>query len=123
MIEEFDTIGVKFFLANFKKINYDQVLNKMTDHKIDSVLALPSAYRITVEGIDGNKKSIRSMLRKNQERFSPKTGVELTEYDVDLMFATMDEKEILLIQYFVFDPVLKSLNYFLANNALVEQRG
>lgn len=110
-IESFDTVAIAQYLGNFKRINYEAVENYSAS-KVDSILATPVVFAITMVDVDGNTTTVKSYRKKS--RYTPGHEPENpSEYDVDRMYANInDEKEIVLIQFFVFDKLLKELDFF-----------
>lgn len=110
-IIEFDTIKVKQYLASFKKINFDSFVKYIDEEKKDSVLASIPHYIITIKQFNGDQKSIKTFYRPNDGILDGE-GTML-EYDPDHEYAIVNgEDEMILIQYFVFDPLFKKISYF-----------
>ncbi|MBU0765991.1 MAG: hypothetical protein KJ607_14290 [Bacteroidetes bacterium] len=114
MIQSFDTTDARFYIAHFKRICWDMIVSEISQERRDSILHSRPAHTITVEDINGNIVSLKAWKKLVPGSHTDTvTGVEVPEFDVDLMYGTMNDIDILLIQYFVFDPVLKDLDYFI----------
>lgn len=110
-VEYFDTTAIAQYLFNFKRINYEAVEN-FDAAKVDSILNTPVVFKISLTDREGNTTTLKSYRKKS--RYTPGHEPENpSEYDVDRMYANInDEKEIVLIQFFVFDKLLKEIDYF-----------
>lgn len=124
MLADFDTVDVKFFLSHFKFMCFDRLLVDMTVEQRDSVKRQTPMHIITLEQQNGEKTRLRTYLKKNPPAPEGSFEDEFPEFSVDDMYALNEDDELLLIQYFVFDPVLKTLDYFLkGNNMSVQGEG
>ncbi len=114
----YDTMKLLSFLASFEDIKYETLLNHIYDKKkIDSIKSSPIWHIITVTGIDGKSTMIKTYRRKPQygEYYDEATKQKVI-YDRDRLFALInDDKDLTLIQFFVFEKILKSVNYFKKN--------
>jgi len=111
IIMNFDTIKVKTFLASFKKVYFDSFINYMDVEKKDSILSTSPHFIITVKDTDGNVNKITTYYRPNDGQLDD--AGELLEFDPDHEYALIGEdEEMVLIQYYVFDPIFKGVDYF-----------
>ena len=79
--------------------------------KQDSLNAATPKYIFTVEEVSGIKKQFKAYLRKGNGLIS-ESGKPF-EYDPDKMYGVFENGEFTLIQYHVFDPLLKEYNDFI----------
>lgn len=110
-MKRFDTIEAKFFLSGFKRLCYDDILTNMTVSVRDSLLKCEPDHIITLETKNGNKTMLEAYRKKTFP--DKRSHIPTPEYDVDLMFGRINGEDLVLIQYYVFDPVLIGLDYFL----------
>ena len=112
-ISDFDTLAVKRYISYFKRINYDAIVTNIAQHKRDSVLSSQQMYIITVEDTEGDKKCVKTFLRAGDGLLD--NDGNPYEYDVDRMYAFINNaQDMVIIQYFVFDPLFKEIEYFLS---------
>ena len=110
-IISFDTIKVKQYIASFKKIYFDSFVKYIDQEKKDSILSTSPHYRIIVEDINGDLKSITTYYKPNDGLLNDEG--KLLRYDPDYEYAMIEnDQEMVLIQYFVFYPIFRKLNYF-----------
>ncbi|MBN2683425.1 MAG: DUF4340 domain-containing protein [Bacteroidales bacterium] len=107
----FDTIEVKTMLGYYKKVNFENFLPNMSQQTKDSILAT-SPFKIITLTDNKNKSSILKLYRKQNDGLIDFDGNEM-EFDPDRLYAYHEELGIILIQYYVFDPLTLSLSYLL----------
>lgn len=109
-ITGFDTLKLKKLIASFKKINCEYYITKFDKHKEDSVRNSQPINIIIVEDIYGTEITVTTFHRPNLSGLLDEEGKEY-EYDVDRMYAFINgNKDLVVIQYFVFDPLTLNLN-------------
>ena len=107
--EAFDTVRVLEFLTSFSKIRYESLLNNKVDQAFrDSVTALTPAFIITITENDGLETRLVTF-RKGKIPEDP----EKWPYDRDRLYGLMnDDTDFVLLQYFVFDKLLRPASHF-----------
>lgn len=110
---EYDTLRLLNFLTSFSDIRFEALLNhNMPSQKRDSIISSPFLHRITLVDIHGDSTSVTSFTKK---KFADHLDVEekLVPVDLDRMYALVnDDRDFVLLQYFVFDKVLRPALYF-----------
>ena len=67
---------------------------------------------ITLQDRDGDEFVVRTFRKSGISRFYDKEGAALEPVDLDRMYAYVNEgSDFVLIQYFVFDKVLRTASY------------
>ncbi|RLD63202.1 MAG: hypothetical protein DRJ01_04325 [Bacteroidetes bacterium] len=111
-VVNFDTLSVKTYLAHFKRINFNKFYSNIEKQKKDSIIASQPEYIITLEDVNGNVKSVKTY-KKTSEGHTDRFGNKL-KYDPDNMYAVFNnDQDLVFAQYYVFDPIMKNINYFL----------
>ena len=117
----FDTLKVINLLSSFSDLRYEDLLTGKTDPKrMDSIRQSPFLHRITLENKQGEKVSMTTHNKKVVSVFD----VPEEEYkdDLDRMYAfVFDDRDLVTIQYYIFDKVLKDVNYYIAGNPIQYQ--
>lgn len=117
----FDTLKVINLLSSFSDLRYEELLsNKTAQERMDSIRQSPFLYKITLENKQGEVKSLKAYQKKVQSVFD----IPETEWidDEDRMYAFIDnDKDLVLIQYYIFDKILKDVNYYMAGNPIQYQ--
>lgn len=111
-VSSFDTLKVIEYLASYRLINFEGIVNNLEKNQLDSITSSVPAYVITLEKKSGEKQVMKAWRRKAAPGETDLEG-NPTEWDRDRMFARIEgTDDLLLIQYFVFDPLLKPLQWF-----------
>lgn len=110
-VENFDTAAVWQYLSSFRKVNFEAIENLAVE-KIDSILGTPVIFKVSLKDREGHETYLKAYRKRSRYKEGAITEGE-SEFDVDRMYANInDEKEIVLIQFFVFDRLLRELQYF-----------
>ena len=117
----FDTLKVINLLSAFNDIRFEALMNNlMTEQRIDSILHSPYLHKISLTSKDGKTKEITTYLKKLQLIHG--ISEEETDIDHDHLYASINNgKDFVLIQYYIFDKVLKDINYYRAGNPIQYQ--
>jgi len=109
-ISDFDTLNVLTYMSSFENINFEAILNNFS--KKDSVVKSAPFHIITLETFSGKTQKIKTFHKKalNSEEFEVN---DKNHYDKDRLYALInDEKDFVLIQFYVFDKIFRPLSYF-----------
>ncbi|PIE87972.1 MAG: hypothetical protein CSA04_04295 [Bacteroidetes bacterium] len=110
-ITDFNKEKVIALLTSFERINFEAFITHYTPHEVDSIIHQEPYFILTLTDKAGKETTLRSYRRpalKGQKEF---IGEEIT-YDVDKLYAIVnEEKELLLIQHYVFDKITRRLSY------------
>lgn len=116
-----DTLKVINLLSSFSDLRYEELLtNKTAQERMDSIRQSPFLHKITLVNKDGKTQSIKSYLKRVQSVFD----IPESEWieDEDRMYAFVnDDHDLVLIQYYIFDKILKDVNYYIAGNPIQYQ--
>jgi hypothetical protein len=109
----FDTLKVMNFLAAFRNINFEALLNDMDSHRKDSILATTPYCIISLT----DKNYITNTIKTFRKGAAPGEMNELGKpapFDLDRLYALVnDGRDFTLIQYFVFDKILRTKSFFI----------
>ena len=112
LVTDYDTLRVMNFLAAFRNLNFEAVLDDFDEHKKDSILASTPFAVITLKDTAAKINSVKAFHKpagSDQEDYEGKP----LPFDLDRAYALVNEgKDFVLIQFYVFDKVLKPLEYF-----------
>lgn len=113
-IKDFDTLKLLSFLTAFENIKFEAILsNKRTPEFIDSVINSQPVHRITLVDNMGDTTRVTTYFKKGFAELYQEDGYAMEQFDLVRMFALVnDDRDFVLIQYFVFDKVLRPLSYF-----------
>jgi hypothetical protein len=112
-VPDFDTLKVLNFLSSFRSISYEALMNDMDRHMKDSIVASVPFHIITVTDTNGVSRSVRTFHKPTKYGETEIEG-KTYPYDLDRMFALVnDGKDFALIQFFVFDPIIRPITFYL----------
>ncbi len=104
----FDTLMVKQYLAAYKKLNFERFVTELKSEAVDSIIQSKPVYIMSLSDKDGKTTRLRAFLRPAE------MPTEQFPYDSDRMYAQLNEsKELVIIQYFSFDPLFLDYSFFI----------
>lgn len=112
-ILNFDTLNIVSVLISFEKVNYEkQLTNSLRQGQLDTILHTMPIAIITIKDDKGNINKVRTARMKAVEGELDYDGKPLI-YDRDRLYAIIEQTgEIVMIQYFVFSPLMRPLSFF-----------
>jgi hypothetical protein len=111
-IDNLDTLKLMNFLSAFRSINFEALLNDMDKHKKDSILSSSPFTVITLTDTNGIVNTIKTFHKQNAYGETDYKG-KTVPYDLDRAYALVnDGKDFTLIQFYVFDRILRPVKYF-----------
>jgi hypothetical protein len=111
-VPKFDTLAVKDYLLLYKRGSSETYNLAFEQHQIDSVLRLPPSFEIQVTANNPeHSKHLRLYLRPAPEDQLMDDNTPAV-YDREIMYGTLDGKELFRVQRYVFDPFLPPKQLF-----------
>jgi hypothetical protein len=109
----FDTLRMLQFVSAFKDIRYESVLNnKLEASYIDSIASGKVAHVITLREQDGDEFVVRTYRKGGFGEIFDEDGATMVPFDLDRLYAFINnDRDFVLIQYFVFDKVVRNASY------------
>ena len=109
----YDTLQLMAFVNAFKNIRYEALFNDMEVTRKDSITAVTPTHIITLKAVDGSIQDVKTFPRMLPEPEIDVFDGSTITFDRDRMYAYINnEKDFVLIQYFVFDKILLPLSSF-----------
>jgi hypothetical protein len=114
VVQRYDTIRVLNFLTAFEDIRFESLLAHLIEKEfIDSVSASTPKTIITLTDRDGDVNSVKIFNKKGFAPVYSANGAAMEPFDLDRAYALVNnEEDFVLIQYFVFDRVTRTLGFF-----------
>lgn len=111
--QSIDTLRLLNFLSSFADVRFEALLNSLDEAFKDSVITSPFLHRITLTNTQGETNVVKTFTKKKFSQLFVNTE-SLAPLDFDRMYAQINQdKDFVLIQYFVFDKVLRPVTYFI----------
>ena len=114
----YDTLKVINLLSSFSDIRFEALINNITpQQRMDSIRDSQFLHRITLVNKDGKEVSMRTYKKRVQRILS--IPEEEHAFDVDRMYAFVnDDRDFVLVQYYIFDKVLRDVDYYEAGHPI-----
>lgn len=111
----FDTARVAQMLSSFTNLNFDEYAMAVPKVEIDSVFSKAPKTVLTVTDKSGNRREVKTYVKYTNPddiKAMPDTSMYQV-FDLNRLYAVIDSKDTVLIQYFVFDNILQPASFFL----------
>jgi hypothetical protein len=109
----YDTLQLMSFVNAFRNIRYEALFNDMETARRDSITSPVPMHVITLVAKDGSKQNVKTYPRMLPEPEIDVFDGSTVTFDRDRMYALInDDEDFVLIQYFVFDKILRPLSFF-----------
>lgn len=114
-LSDYDTLKLIRFVSAFENIKFEALLtNKKSKAFIDSVASSQPLHIITLIDNDNDTVQVKTFNKEGFAHLYLEDGAALEPFDLDRMYALVnDERDFVLIQFFVFDKILRPLSYFI----------
>jgi hypothetical protein len=108
----FDSLEARAYLTRFFELKYEAIERGKT--LVDSLAKLPPREEFSVRATDGREFSLKTFNKKNPVDEGEIKAGAAPPFDPDRFWAVLnnDRQTVLLLQYFVMDPVLVSRSFF-----------
>ena len=110
-IKEFNVEKLVRYFTYYQRIAFEDIAKNISQEESDSVLQTIPYCVIEVKDLTGDKNKI-SIYRKPSEKEFDEFGHKI-KFDYNFAYATFnDNRELITIQYYIFDPLFKEIDYF-----------
>jgi hypothetical protein len=108
----FDNQVAKEYIAGFKKVRCESYSNKFSPQRLDSLLKTQPIGSLSVTNRKGEVNTLKLYYRPNFSQVTDDDG-KILPFDPDAMYGVLPgDKQVVVCQYFVFDPLMKDISYF-----------
>ena len=114
-VEQFDTARVAQMLSCFANLNFDEFASRVPNANMDTSFKAGPRTILRITNTQGTTREVKTYLKYN----NPADSLAIPEsdlyemFDLNRLYATIDDKDTVLIQYFVFDNILQPASFFL----------
>ena len=119
IVNDFDTARVAQLLSCFANLNFDEFAQNVPNSNMDtSFNAAPRAI-LRITNTDGVTREVKTYLKyANPDDSLAMPNESMYEmFDLNRLYAIIDNKDSVLIQYFVFDNILQPASFFLGGES------
>lgn len=115
---KFDEMKMKQYLAYYQNIHFERLITDLNKKLTDSIRHALPFFRMSITDTKGEIKVFNFVHRKSTPGLNNKYGVNYT-YDPDRFYMCFDNnKEVALIQFYVFGKMLPNYDYFLPKSTV-----
>ena len=117
-VAQFDTARVAQMLASFTWLNFDEFASIVPNSFADTCVSGTPRTILSITDTAGNTHQLRTYIKYfNPDDIAVMPDPEMyNEFDIDRLYAIVDNKDTVLIQYYTFDNILQPASYFLGQN-------
>lgn len=118
VVNGFDTARVAQLLSSFTNLNFDEYASAVPNIELDSSLSMAPRTILRVTDTDGNTHEVKTYIKYNNpdDRKAMPDAKMFETFDVNRLYAIVDNADTVLIQYFIFDNILQPASYFLGQS-------
>ena len=114
-IDGFDTARVAQMLSSFTYLNFDEFASIVPNSFADSCVRGEPRTILRITDTDGHHSELRTYIKYNNPddlQAMPDTTMYQT-FDLNRLYAILNQRDTVLIQYYSFDNILQPASYFL----------
>ena len=115
----FDTARVAQFLSSFTNLNFDEYAGIVPNAELDSTFAKAPRNILRITDTKGQTRVLKTYIKYvNPDDLMAMPDTTMYQiFDLDRLYAILDDEDTVLIQYFVFDNILMPASFFLGQNS------
>jgi hypothetical protein len=113
LINAYDTLKVMDYFAGFQNIRFESLLDDLDKRISDSIRAAVPFHILTIEDVRGNASVIKTYHMQGAPDVVDLENKPVL-WDRDRLYALINNgNDLVLIQFYVFDPILRPLDHFI----------
>lgn len=114
-VDGFDTARVAQLLSSFVNLNFDEYAKVVPKAELDTTFSRDPRTILRITDIDGNSRELKTFLKySNPDDILAMPDTTMYQvFDLDRLYAVLDGKDTVLIQYYIFDNILQPASFFL----------
>lgn len=113
-VSGFDTLMVRAYLYGFRKVHYENTAKLLKYKQIDSLQNATPFYTLEVNDKQNNRKKIKIYHMANIGKAEDLDG-KLYQYNPERAYAILPTGDVVVVQFFTFDKLLRPISGFLSN--------
>lgn len=114
-VSAFDTARVAQMLSCFANLNFDEFAEKVPNSNMDTSFNAGPRAILRITNTEGTTREVKTYLKYT----NPADTLAMPEddmyemFDLNRLYAIIDSKDTVLIQYYIFDNILQPASFFL----------
>ena len=114
----FDEVKMKQYLAYYQNISFEKLLTDLNPKLVDSIRHAIPYIKMSITDTKGETKVFNFSHKNSTPELNRKYGINY-KYDPDRFYMCYDNnKEVALVQFYVFGKMLPNYAYFLPQNTV-----
>jgi hypothetical protein len=115
LVNGFDTARVAQMLSCFANLNFDEFASRVPNSYMDTSFNAAPRTILRVTNTEGETREVKTYLKyANPDDTLAMPDNNLYEmFDINRLYAIIDNKDSVLLQYFVFDNILQPASFFI----------
>ena len=111
----FDSARVGALLSSFVNLNFDEFAHSVPKVELDSTFRAAPRTVLRVTDVDGETRELRTYNKySNPDDLLAMPDTTMYQvFDLNRLYAILNDKDTVLIQYYVFDNILQPASFFL----------
>lgn len=120
-VPSFDTARVAQMLSSFTWLNFDEFASIVPDSHAESCVNTEPNTILRITDTEGRTREVKTYIKyTNPNDLSAVRDPEMYNlFDVDRLYAIIDNTDTVLIQYYTFDNILQPASYMLGQNTSI----
>lgn len=113
-VNGFDTARVAQLLSSFVNLNFDEYATVVPKVELDSTFSKRPRTILTIRDTKGKETQLKTFTKyKNPDDVKKMPDTTMYQvFDLDRLYAVMNQKDTVLIQYYIFDNILQPASFF-----------
>lgn len=107
----YDTLKLMDLFSGFQDIRFESLIMDMEPQKKDSLLKATPFHILTLETTDGKVRTLKTFHMRGAPDATDLEGKPVL-WDRDRMYALIDNKDLVIIQFYVFDPLIRPVQSY-----------
>ncbi len=114
-VEGFDTARVAQLLSSFVNLNFDEYAQVVPKAELDTTFTKTPRTVLRVTDTEGVSHELKTYVKYNNpdDLLAMPDTAAYNVFDLNRLYAVLDSRDTVLIQYFVFDNILQPASFFL----------
>lgn len=117
-VDGFDTARVAQLLSSFVNLNFDEFAKVVPKVELDTTFARDPRTILRITDIDGNTRELKTYIKySNPDDLLAMPDTTMFQvFDLNRLYAVLDDKDTVLIQYYIFDNILQPASFFMGRD-------
>ena len=123
-VNGFDTARVAQLLSSFVNLNFDEFARAVPKVVLDTTFSQQPRTILRVTDVDGNVNEVKTYIKYTNpdDIYNMPDTTMYDVFDINRLYAVVDSKDTVLIQYYIFDNILQPASFFLGREKSVFAR-